>query len=236
MSGTVASHKRGYRSARRSTRSTNTSTAGATSTPMRWFVAVNATRKPTRTSNFGLRVSRRRSMSQLTRAVVRSATVYTFSFTFDWFQTVNAVALNAPARRTGRSFVQVASARSTTRNQLSATRIRDLLRRCRVRCECHRRAHPFLDNLGKPRVAFGTPSSPRRSEERRPPPIRTPPWRAPRPHPQSDLIRRRPGVAQAVSLPQASSQRSIRASPTPGRLPCSEPTSLAAAFRGFTRS
>src|SRR2546430_12018918 len=61
-------------------------------------------------------------MSHSTSAMERSDSVYTFSFTTDWFHTVNAVAaLRAPAtaarRRCSRAGTQLRIHRSPTRNQ-----------------------------------------------------------------------------------------------------------------------
>src|SRR5437016_12528821 len=61
-------------------------------------------------------------MSHSTSAIDKSDSVYTFSFTTDWFHTVNAVAaLGAPAtaarRRGSRAGTQLRIHRSPTRNQ-----------------------------------------------------------------------------------------------------------------------
>src|SRR6478752_1217415 len=70
-------------------------------------------------------VSAHRTTSHITIAMVSIETVYTFSFTVDWFQTVQAVAeISTPAaavtRRGTRSVTMVWSQRSSTRNQSPA--------------------------------------------------------------------------------------------------------------------
>src|SRR5262245_22571672 len=69
--------------------------------------------------------SDQRIISHDTTAMPASDTVYTFSFTTDWFHTVNAVApssvaIDAPRIRCQRAGNQPTSTRSVTRNHIAA--------------------------------------------------------------------------------------------------------------------
>ncbi len=72
--------------------STRTPSAGRGSTDMRWLVLPITIRKSAHRRRRSLPGwscrSRQRTASQLTAAMTNTLNVYTFSLTFDWFQTV----------------------------------------------------------------------------------------------------------------------------------------------------
>jgi hypothetical protein len=112
--------------------STYTSTAGTANNPMRWLVALKASRYTMSTSQWSRRSpagsSPQCTASHSTRAMENRLNVYTFSFTTDWFHTVNEVAPTsapakaAPIRAHRTSGTMSRRNRSATRNSRPAAR------------------------------------------------------------------------------------------------------------------
>jgi len=104
-------------------------TAGSASSPIMWFAFPSPSRYPMRTSVRSAAgpsgSSHHRTVSQDTMARPMSETVYTFSFTTDWFHTVKAVApmivaTTPPVIRCQRSASHDTHTRSATRNHMPA--------------------------------------------------------------------------------------------------------------------